>query len=321
MQQGRKIVEPAYLKAGDKVAIVSPAYWIPQEAIQLAAAVIRSWGLEPVIGQHTNELNVNAYAGTADQRAADLLWALEDDSIKAIICGRGGYGTIHLLERIPTSVFTHHPKWIIGHGDITTLLCTQAAHGIMSIHGPMVLQMATEQNICINMLRELLFGSVPQYVVPYNKHNIQGHAEGVLVGGNLSCFAALAGTKYDTINKDIIIFIEESEEPLHNIDRLFCLLRLQKNFHHVKGIILGEFIAINHDLEFDSTEQMLVEHLRRLNIPVCCGFPVGNNSFLPLVEGANVQLDVNDKETTLTFEMEGNVKPIHTKEIAIPLFR
>ena len=92
MQQGRKIVEPAYLKAGDKVAIVSPAYWIPQEAIQLAAAVIRSWGLEPVIGQHTNELNVNAYAGTADQRAADLLWALEDDSIKAIICGRGGTG-------------------------------------------------------------------------------------------------------------------------------------------------------------------------------------------------------------------------------------
>lgn len=99
------------------------------------------------------------------------------------------------------------------------------------------------------------------------------------------------------------------------------MLRLQKNFRHVKGVILGEFTAIRYDLEFDSPEQMLIEHLKRLDIPVCCGFPIGNNSFLPLIEGANVQLDVNDKETTLTFEMEGNTKPIHTKEITIPLFR
>lgn len=321
MQQGRKIVEPAYLKAGDKVAIVSPAYWIPQDAIQMAANVIRSWGLVPVIGPHTKDLNVNAYAGTADQRAADLLWALEDDSIKAIMCGRGGYGTIHLVERIPTTTFIQHPKWIIGHGDITTLLCAQAALGIMSIHGPMVLQMATEQTICINMVRELLFGSVPQYVVPSHKNNIQGHAEGVLVGGNLSSFAALVGTKYDITDTDIIIFIEESEEALHNIDRLFCMLRLQKNFHHVKGVIFGEFTAIRYDLEFDSPEQMLIEHLKRLNIPVCCGFPVGSNSFLPLIEGAFVHLDVNAEEMVLTFDMEGNTKPIHTKEITTPLFR
>ena len=100
MIQRKKIVRPAFLKEGDKVALVSPAYWIPQEAIQEAADTIKTWGLQPVIGPHTNSLNVNVYAGTADERAADIMWALEDDSVKAIICTRGGYGSIHLLNRV-----------------------------------------------------------------------------------------------------------------------------------------------------------------------------------------------------------------------------
>lgn len=98
MYQAKKIIKPPYLKAGDKVALVSPAYWMPEEAILQAAEVIRSWGLHPVIGPHTTSLEVDAYSGTADERAADMLWALEDDSIKAIVCTRGGYGSIHLQK-------------------------------------------------------------------------------------------------------------------------------------------------------------------------------------------------------------------------------
>lgn len=81
----------------------------------MAAETLKSWGLQPVIGPHTNNLNVDAYAGTADERVADLLWALKDDSIKAIICSRGGYGSIHLLNRIEEAHFQAHPKWLIGH--------------------------------------------------------------------------------------------------------------------------------------------------------------------------------------------------------------
>ena len=113
MYQGKKIVQPPYLKAGDKVALVSPAYWVPEEAILQAAEVIKSWGLRPVIGPHTTSLNVDAYSGTADERAADMLWALEDDSIKAIVCSRGGYGSLHLLNRIPMEYYQQHPKWLI----------------------------------------------------------------------------------------------------------------------------------------------------------------------------------------------------------------
>ena len=136
MYQGKKIVQAPYLKAGDKVALVSPAYWVPQEALQMAAETIKSWGLQPVIGPHTNNLNVNAYAGTADERTADILWALEDDNIKAIVCSRGGYGSIHLLSRIPKECFLQHPKWLIGHGDITILLYAVAGAGLMSNEHP-----------------------------------------------------------------------------------------------------------------------------------------------------------------------------------------
>ena len=205
MSQLKKIIQPPFLQAGDKVALVSPAYWVPQEAIQMAAETIKSWGLQPVIGPHTNNLNVNAYAGTADERAADLLWAL-----------------------------------------------------------------------------------------------------GVLVGGNLSSYCAIAGTKFSLSPKqDVILFIEEVEESLHSIDRLFYMLSLQQNFERVKGVILGTFNSIKYDLQYGSVEQMLIAHLHDYEIPVCCGFPVGSSSCIPLIEGAPCTLDVAADQSVLTFNVRG----------------
>ena len=181
MYQGKKIIQPPFLKEGDKVAIVSPAYWVPEEAIMQAAEVIRNWGLQPVIGPHTTSLNVDAYAGTADERAADLIWAHEDNSLKAIFCSRGGYGSVHLLNRIPVELYQQHPKWLIGHGDITTLLSAVAGAGVMCIHGPMAFQIANKQEPAVTMIRNILFGNVPQYKIQSNGYNQCGHAEGILI--------------------------------------------------------------------------------------------------------------------------------------------
>jgi muramoyltetrapeptide carboxypeptidase len=180
------ISQPTYLKEGDKVALVSPAYWMPEDTLLEAAEVIRSWGLQPVIGHHTNSLNVNVYAGTADERADDLLWALHDDNIKAIVCSRGGYGCIHLLNRIPAEAFQRHPKWLIGHGDITMLLNAAVGAGSMCIHGPMAYQIANEQEPATTLTRNMLFGNIPQYRIASAPYNRCGHAEGFLIGGNLS---------------------------------------------------------------------------------------------------------------------------------------
>ena len=310
MSQGKKIVQPPYLKAGDKVALISPAYWVPQEALQMAAEVIKGWGLQPVIGPHTNNLNVNAYAGTADERAADLLWALEDDTIKAVICSRGGYGSIHLLNRIPVECYQQHPKWLVGHGDITMLLYAIAFAGVMCIHGPMAFQIASAQEPATSIIRNILFGTIPQYRIQGNAYNRVGHAEGILIGGNLSSYSTVAGTKIHLACKhDIILFIEEVEESLHDIDRLFYMLRLQYDFEKIKGIIFGTFSSIKYDLQYGSVEQMLIAHLHDYEIPVCCGFPVGSNSCIPLIEGAPCSLDVSLDKVVLTYNIKGNMEP------------
>ena len=309
MYQGRKTIQPPYLKEGDKVALVSPAYCVPQEALQQAAETIRSWGLQPVIGPHTNNLNVNAYAGTADERSADLLWAFEDDTIKAVLCSRGGYGSIHLLNRIAQECYQQHPKWLIGHGDITILLYAVAGAGVMCIHGPMAFQIASCQEPASSIIRNILFGTVPQYVIPANPYNRIGHAEGILIGGNLSSYSSVAGTKFNLPPKqDVILFIEEVEESLHSIDRLFYTLILQHDFERVKGIIFGTFNSIKYDLQYGSVEQMLIAHLHGFEIPVCCGFPVGSNSCIPLIEGAPCLLDVTTDKTVLTYKIKGSME-------------
>ena len=318
MYKGKKIIQPPFLQAGDKVALVSPAYWVPQEALQQAAETIKGWGLQPVIGPHTNNLNVNAYAGTADERAADLRWALEDDTIKAVFCSRGGYGSIHLLNRIPVECYQQHPKWLIGHGDITMLLYAIAYAGVMCIHGPMAFQIAASQEPATTIIRNILFGTLPQYRIPSSPYNRCGHAEGILVGGNLSCYSAVAGTKIHLATKhDIILFIEEMEESLHDIDRLFYMLRLQYDFECVKGIIFGSFTSIKYDLQYGSVEQMLISHLHDYDIPVCCGFPVGSDSCIPLIEGAPCSLDVMSDHVELTFNIKGGVKP-YEADMSIP---
>lgn len=310
MYQGKKMIQPSYLKEGDKVALVSPAYWMPQEALQQAADTIRSWGLQPIIGPHTNNLNVNAYAGTADERAADLIWALEDDTVKAVVCSRGGYGSIHLLNRIPAEKFQQHPKWIIGHGDIAILLYAIVGANVMSIHGPMAFQIASSQEPATSITRNILFGTLPQYKIPANPYNRIGHAEGILIGGNLSSISAIAGSRFHLPSKqNVILFIEEVEESLHSIDRLFYSLSLKLNFENVKGIIFGTFNSVRYDLQYGSVEQMLIAHLHNYEIPVCCGFPVGSNSCIPLIEGALCSLDVAGDSATLTYNIKGSVEP------------
>jgi len=321
MNEGKKIVRPPYLKEGDKVALVSPAYWVPEEVILQAAEVIRGWGMVPVIGPHTASLNMNAYAGTADERAADLIWALKDDSIKAVVCSRGGYGTIHLLDRIPADLLQQHPKWLVGHGDITVLLRLMVDSGIACVHGPMAFQIASQQEPTTTILHNILTGTLPRYTIPGKQYNRCGRAEGILMGGNLTSFAVISGTRnQQPLMHDVILFIEEVEEPLHAIDRLFYMLRLQQNFERVKGIIFGVFSSIRFDLQFGSVEQMLIAHLHDMDIPVCCGFPVGSNSCIPLIEGAHCTLEVTAEGSTLSFDIEGTQQP-YRLENTVGLFR
>ena len=236
--------QPAFLKAGDKIALLSPSYHTPMENVEAAAAVLQGWGFEPVIGPHVGEVYRGKYAGKPKERVSDLEWALKDPSIKAILCNRGGYGTIRLVDLLPQEALSAHPKWLVGYSDITTLLEMETRAGVMSIHGTMGTHLAQTRGLdpSSTLLRDLLMGKVPAYEVPAHPENRPGHATGVLVGGNLCTFTPILGTQADaTLGRDVILFIEEVGEDMSHIDRLVNTLILNGIFDRCKGIVLGEF--------------------------------------------------------------------------------
>ena len=310
-------IQPAFLQAGDKIALLSPSYNTPMENVEAAAAVLRGWGFEPVIGAHVGEVYRGKYAGKPKERVSDLEWALRDPSIKAILCNRGGYGTIRLVDLLPMEELAAHPKWLVGYSDITTLLEMENRAGVMSIHGTMGTHLAQTRgnDPSSTLLRDLLLGQVPAYKVPAHPENRPGHATGILVGGNLCTFTPILGTQADaTLGRDIILFIEEVEEDMSHIDRLINTLILNGVFERCKGIVLGEFTGCKANLDFDSVEDMICSYVPA-GIPVLCGFPTGHDDVnLPLVMGTPVTLDVTAAGASLTFDMEGRQTPVRTEE-------
>jgi muramoyltetrapeptide carboxypeptidase len=307
-----KCVAPAYLKPGDKVALISPSYYCSVETAFQAADTLRSWGFVPVIGPNVGKQFMEHYAGTVEERLADLRWALRDPDIKAIICLRGGYSTLHLVEGLSLKELAASPKWLIGYSDITTLLSMEVCAGVMSIHGVMGSNIANQDSVAVQqsctVLRNLLQGQVPRYELSARKENIPGRASGTLVGGNLATFAPLLGTQVDAIGKnDIILFVEEVDETYHNIDRLFNMLKMSGVLAHCKGIVLGDFTDCKNDVGYESVEAMLREYILPYNIPLLCGFPAGHEKLnLPIVIGATVTMEVRADGATLSFDIPGD---------------
>jgi len=311
-------VKPDYLRAGEKVALISPSYFTPMENVEKTAEVLRGWGLEPVIGPNVGKVVDGKYAGTVDERVSDIRWALNDPSIKAIICNRGGYGTIQLIDQLTLAELRESPKWLVGFSDISTLHGLQSRAGVMSIHGTMSSFLAkggTDKTS--TLMRDLLLGNVPRYELPAHKENIQGKGSGVLVGGNLCTFVPNLGSQADaTEGRDLILFVEEVEESMHNIDRQMRILQMNGVLNRCKGVILGEFTDCGTEFTYDSVEAMLHEMLKEYNIPVLCGFPAGHGDVnLPLVMGAPVTIDIREDGATLQFDIEGTQREVRTAGI------
>lgn len=313
-------VKPDYLVAGDKVALISPSYFTPMENVEKTANLLRSWGLEPVIGPNVGKKVDGQYAGTVAERISDIQWALRDPSVKAIICNRGGYGTIQLIDLLTYAELKASPKWLVGFSDISTLHGLLNRAGVMSIHGTMSSFLAkggTDETS--TLMRDLLMGQVPRYELPAHKENIVGRANGVLVGGNLCTFVPNLGSQADaTRGKDIILFVEEVEESMHNIDRQMRILQMNGVLNRCKGVILGEFTDCGTEFTYESVEAMLHEMLAEYHIPVMCGYPGGHGDVnLPLVMGAPVTMDVRNDGATLQFDIDGSQCEVRTAEITV----
>ena len=304
----QEIIMPPFLKVGDTIAVISPSSTPDSLTVAKGCDAIKAWGFVPIVGTHALD-NYHNFAGKADERASDLLWALRDSTVKGVMCSRGGDGAVQVLRRIPLSEFRRHPKWLMGFSDATALHSAAVSAGVMSIHSTMCDGISAQgRRDSVNaVLRRLLSGELPRYQVPAHPLNQHGEAEGILVGGNLSVFCGLAGSDYDFLNRaddGLILFMEDTGESMTKVDRMLHQLEIRGILSKLKGIIVGHFSKYKSpENDFADMYEMLHEYLQHLPIPVCYDFPVGHHSTYnyPLIEGCRVRLKVGPKGTSLIF--------------------
>jgi len=300
------MITPPLLRRGDTVGIPAPASCLFEPEIQPAVELIRSWGLHVVTGQYLYKRR-NSFAGTDAQRAADFQAMLYDPGINAIICARGGYGTIRILHRLNFEKFIRHPKWIAGCSDITVLHAfLQQQLGIESLHSAMPRFVPPEKPDLASMdsLRAALFGEVRQYVIRPHKDNLYGTARGVLVGGNLSVLYSLAGTGIEPDTAGRILFLEDVNEYLYHIDRMIMNLASRGRLKGLKGLLTG---AMNGRKVSGSgfrkpAYAIIREAVTGYGFPVMFGFPSGHQRpNLSLVLGREVQITVDRNQSCIRF--------------------
>ncbi|MCB0380267.1 MAG: LD-carboxypeptidase [Flavobacteriales bacterium] len=297
--------KPPSLKKGDKIAIISTARKIFKIELEPAVAIIKSWGLEPVFGKNLFNEN-HQFSGTTKERVADLQNALDNSEIKAIICARGGYGTVQVIDQIDFSNFKKNPKWIVGYSDVTVLHNhINTNFNIQTLHASMPINFATNTKEALESLKETLFGALPIYTCDVDELNKLGDATGELVGGNLSIIYSLTGTRSQINTKGKILFLEDLDEYLYHIDRMMMNLKLAGLLTELKGLIVGGMSDMNDNtVPYGKTaKQIIFDVVKEYNYPVCFEFPAGHiKDNRALMMGAEVDLKVSKNEVELSFK-------------------
>lgn len=301
---------PPYLKPGDTIGITSPASSISLLDIQPSILVIQSWGFNVEVGKAIGAKDFSL-GGTDEERTADFQRMLDDPNIKAIMCARGGYGVVRIIDKLNFDKFKASPKWIIGFSDITVLHAhINSNYNIASIHSKMCNSFPTDWALAKPMqietllsIRQVLTGQDVKYSAPPVSYNRPGRAEGILVGGNLSIIETLAGSSSDLKTDDAILFLEDTHEELYRIDRMFWNLKRSGKLDKLKGLIIGGF-SLKEETpgeEFGKTVYDIVtEKIKEYDYPVCFDFPIGHqiNNFA-LKCGAKHILNVDKNGSSL----------------------
>ncbi|OKL42156.1 S66 peptidase family protein [Pontibacter flavimaris] len=296
------------LQPGDKVAIIATARKIDREAVEQAIQVLQEWGLEVEVGP-TVGAKYGVFAGHDALRLQDLQQALDRPDIKAIICARGGYGTTRILDQVDFSRFQQQPKWVVGFSDITSLLCHIHSLGIESIHGIMPLLFPSGTDKALDSLRRVLFGEEVYYEVGPHPFNRSGTGQGQLIGGNLALLHNVSGTRSDFTTKGKILFLEDVDEYLYNIDRMMVHLSRAGKLRDLAGLIIGHFSDMkdNADPFGKTVYEIIAEHTAKYNYPVCYGFPTGHEpDNLALVCGREAKLEVSELGVNLAYTLNSN---------------
>lgn len=294
---------PTFLKKGDKVAIVCPA-WKIDDSLQDAVNLLNSWGLEVVLGKTVNS-SYRQYAGSDELRAEDFQRMLDDDSVKAIFAARGGYGCVRMIDQVDFTNFAAKPKWIVGFSDITVIHShIHALYGIPTIHGQMPITIPDATKESLLSLQDTLFGKKALYEYKPESEQVIGEAHGVLIGGNLALLVNVLGSISDMNYDNKILFIEDIGEFYYSIDRMLWTLKRAGKLSKLKGLIIGGFTNLkDNKIPFGMSMAELVKEIAgEYGYPIAFDFPAGHiDNNYTLVLGKNVYLKVAKHQVTLAY--------------------
>jgi muramoyltetrapeptide carboxypeptidase len=301
------MIEPQFLKAKDKIGILAPAGFISEEEVQCSISIFNDWDLEVELGKNIFKRK-NNLAGNDKQRKEDFQRFINRKDIKAIICARGGYGSIRIIDDINFENFRNNAKWIVGYSDITIFhsylqkkLHCESIHAIM----PRNFQRHDLKSQPLKSLKNALFGKDIDYKVRSHPLNRSGTAEGILVGGNLSVLYSLQGTHLEIDTKGKILFIEDVNEYLYHVDRMITNLNLSGKLNNLKGLIVGCMSRMKDSpVAFGETAYEIINRaVDEYDYPVIYDFPAGHTKTnMALILGKKVLMSTDKQESEVVFK-------------------
>lgn len=282
------MIRPPILQPGDTIGLVATARKVLPADLNPAIQFLEQAGFKVKLPAGIFKTDFQ-FAGTDECRLSDLQELINDPTVKAIWCARGGYGTVRVLQQLDLSPLHLHPKWIIGFSDVTALLSRLFQEGIMSVHGPMAINWSAdhpESGLFLDPFYKdsfvgFLNGAMRRIQVQGHPMNsFKGRFQGVLAGGNLSVLMSLSGSREDILGADMYI-IEDLDEYIYHFDRMIQWLFRSGKLHPGKPLLVGHLSGmkdLNPENPFGKTpEQIIAETASKYNVPVIFGLPFGHH--------------------------------------------
>jgi muramoyltetrapeptide carboxypeptidase len=296
------------LQKGEVIGLIAPAGVLDmEESITITREIFEALGFKVKEGKHIRN-RYGHLAGTDQERIADIHQMFSDREIKAIVCIRGGSGTSRLLDRLDYGMIAKNPKILLGYSDITALIMAlYAKTGLVTFHGAVGISTWTNK-VAKSFEAQFVHNAPALFVNPVDKgdHIVQykerittwhpGQAEGILLGGNMTVLTGLCASPYLPDFKDTILFLEEVDENIERIDRMFCQLKLAGILSVIKGFVFGKCTGCGPSGGYGSLtlEQVFSDYIVPLHIPAYSGAMIGHiaDQFI-LPVGVRVRIDAD----------------------------
>jgi muramoyltetrapeptide carboxypeptidase len=330
------LFRPPALKRGDCIALAAPARWMDDSAVEPFVGWLEAEGFNVQCSWGLNRRH-HQYSGRDDERAQAFQELLDDPGLRAIVCLRGGYGTVRIIDELDWSSFMNHPKWVVGYSDITVLHAQLHQLGFRSLHAAMPVQFPMAGINTLSTRTDLSAmrseadmpsqrpeaGGVPAYWRAWldqlmasdheEAHEWShfswssgcrvarpGALDGILIGGNLSVLYSILGSRSFPDLKGKILFLEDVDEYLYHIDRMLTALKRAGMLKELGGLLVGDFTGMkDHSIPFGSTwEEIILDSVSGYNYPVIFGVPAGHGEEnWPLEMGSRFHSTIPNKMT------------------------